>query len=342
MLVAMLVADVAHARGYRIDQVPGGFEFECYMCHFRRPFTRQTAFGVLVRETLLFREDYPDDLPDNFYVGEEGNVDWATIALIDSDGDGYTNGEELGDAMGLFVQGDPQPDFPFTRPDLADEFPCGSGTLEGPEACDGEAFGAATCADFDFPGGALRCRDDCTIDPVDCNRCGDGVLDPDEACDGAPDAVCPPGFVGEVRCVQCRLDEAGCIAAPDATPDMAPVDAAVPDAAPDAAADAAPDAGHDGAWDTESSAPDTAVEAAPDAMPDVMPDVRPDAGEAMDAAIDGERPPAGRAEPGCSAGGPLENAPWPGWFLVAVGWIVVRRRGGSKAVSRRRDGVASA
>ncbi len=134
VLLAGLRPDAAFARGYRIDQLPGGYEFECYMCHFRQPFTRLTVFGILVRETLLFREDYPDELPENFFVGPEGNVDWATVALLDSDGDGYTNGEELGDPEGLFVQFDLQPDFPFTRPDLPDDFPCGSGTVEGPEA----------------------------------------------------------------------------------------------------------------------------------------------------------------------------------------------------------------
>ncbi|MEZ4437023.1 MAG: hypothetical protein R3F65_31900 [bacterium] len=265
--LAVCLASTAYARGYRVDQVPGGHEFECYMCHFRNPFTRLTVMGRDAREHLLFREDYPPDLPADFYVGEEGNVDWAALALLDSDGDGYTNGEELGDPAGLFMPFDPQPDFPFTRPDRADDFPCGSGTVEGPEQCDGDAFGGLGCADFGWPGGRLGCRDDCTIDLSACNRCGDGLLDPGEACDGAPpvDAVCPDGTVGAPACVDCAVDLSGC-RPPDAAGD-AGVDGSV-DGGGGEPADAMPaDIGGD-ATGADAARLDAALDAAPaDAAP---------------------------------------------------------------------------
>ncbi|MCA9540901.1 MAG: hypothetical protein KC620_18500, partial [Myxococcales bacterium] len=213
-LLISAMAATAQARGYRIDQVPGGYRFECYMCHVRATWNL-TSFGRDVLNHLLHEEDYPDPeaLPENLYIGEEGNVDWAIVALLDSDGDGYTNGEELGDPMGLFVQHDPQPDFPFTRPDRPEDFPCGSGAVEGPEECDGDAFAGATCGDFDLPGGHLACTAECRIDPSGCTPCGDGVLDPGEACDGAPpaDLTCAdldPAWIGPLGCTDdCQLDD---------------------------------------------------------------------------------------------------------------------------------------
>ncbi len=354
-LVGLLLSSAAHARGYRIDQVPGGHTFECYMCHYRQPFTRLTVFGRDVRDHLLFREDYPEELPIGFFVGEEGNADWAALALLDSDGDGYTNGEELGDPEGVFYFLDPQPDWPFTRPDLPDDFPCGSGTVEGPEACDGDAFAGATCADFGFPGGALACRADCTIDPSGCTPCGDGVLDPGEQCDGPVDAVCGPGLVGEVRCVECRLDDSDCMLPPDAAlpdaalPDAALPDAALPDAAlpdaqlepdgmPDAAvddaaadavADAVADAFDRGPPDATPAVDDGAGDAAPpiDGPPDVF---ARDPGPTLDAALDGpldDAPP----DPGAMGDCRLDptrrgGGPWA-LLLLVLGRLLLTRRG---------------
>ena len=279
------VTDLAWARGYRVDQVPGGLEFDCAVCHDLRQFTRLTVFGLQVRDHLIYPNGPPED-PNDIPLGEEGDVDWAALAPLDADGDGYTNGEELGDPEGLFRMDDPQPDFPFTRPDLADDFPCGSGTVEGPEACDGEAFAGARCTDFGFPGGALTCRDDCTIDTAGCNQCGDGVLDPDEVCDGAlpDDVVCPDGTEGAPRCTACAIDFSGC-RAPE--PDAGPARDAEPDAGLDMAWDAEPDAEPDGVWDAEP-ARDAAWDAAPDG-PALRPDARPDipSDAAADRALDG-------------------------------------------------------
>lgn len=298
-LISIGARDMAWARGYRIDQVPGGLEFDCGLCHDLRQFTRLTVFGLQVRDRLIYPNGPPED-PDDLPLGEEGDVDWPALAPLDADGDGYTNGEELGDPEGLFRTGDPQPDFPYTRPDLADDFPCGSGTVEGPEACDGEAFAGATCADFGFPGGALACRDDCTIDTAGCTLCGDGVLDPGEVCDGAlaDDVVCPEGTEGAPRCTDCAIDLSGCRPpAPDAGPDMAW--GAEPDAEPDAALDMAwdiePDTALDMAWDPEpdvrSPSPDARLDPPSDARTDRgEPDADDPADLAPDLTLDGALP----------------------------------------------------
>ena len=215
ILTVLAATSVAYGRGYRIDMVPGGYTFECYMCHFRQPFQRLTVFGVAVGEQLLFRDDYPAELPENFFVGAEGNPDWAVLSQLDSDGDGYTNGEELGDPEGRFLQFDPQPMFPFSRPDLPEDFPCGSGTVEGPEVCDGDDLDGESCATMGFVDGALACADDCTFDTRACHTCGDGVRQPDEDCDG-PDfggRTCTDlGFIGgALRCTaDCRVDSSDC------------------------------------------------------------------------------------------------------------------------------------
>ncbi len=62
---------------------------------------------------------------------------------------------------------------------------CGNGVLEPGEACDGEAFGGATCETYGLFGDGLACTDDCQVDLSVCSGCGNGYLDEGEVCDGA-------------------------------------------------------------------------------------------------------------------------------------------------------------
>lgn len=62
---------------------------------------------------------------------------------------------------------------------------CGDGVLQGAESCDGEDFGATSCADFGFTEGALVCDGQCNILTDGCRTCGDGILAASELCDGA-------------------------------------------------------------------------------------------------------------------------------------------------------------
>ena len=62
---------------------------------------------------------------------------------------------------------------------------CGDGQVVGDEACDGEVFGARTCATYGFYEGELSCEA-CTVNTSACAMtCGDNVLQsPWEECDG--------------------------------------------------------------------------------------------------------------------------------------------------------------
>ncbi len=66
---------------------------------------------------------------------------------------------------------------------------CGDGVAAGDEACDGADLRGQGCESLDYHGGALACREDCTLDLLSCEaagRCGDGARqEGHEACDGA-------------------------------------------------------------------------------------------------------------------------------------------------------------
>lgn len=81
----------ADAFGYRANQYPNGPARSCNGCHIA-PGGPRNAFGLDVQATL-----------------NGGNVNWQALFALDSDGDGFTNGEELNDAFGDWSQGDAHP-----------------------------------------------------------------------------------------------------------------------------------------------------------------------------------------------------------------------------------------
>jgi hypothetical protein len=97
--------------------------------------------------------------------------------------------------------------------------PCGNGSAEGLEACDGADLRGATCESRGLGGGSLGCRADCTYDTKGCSgtsaSCGDGRVDPGESCDGGDLAgsTCESlGFDrGSLACSSsCGFDTGGC------------------------------------------------------------------------------------------------------------------------------------
>jgi len=106
-LAILGAVSVAEARSFRAGQIPNGFEIGCTSCHEGFGGGPRNAFGLDVEETMV-----------------DGNVDWEAICNLDSDGDGYTNGEELGDPDCAWVEGTPAPsdDFP-SNPGESTSFP---------------------------------------------------------------------------------------------------------------------------------------------------------------------------------------------------------------------------
>ncbi len=108
-VVVLLVAlvGVAQAKGFRRGQVPNGTTLSCLMCHVDgQPKSVRNVFGEQVADTL---------------VGEDAN--WAALFDLDADGDGFTNGEELGDPEGVWQPGQPNPPYVSHPADLFDHPP---------------------------------------------------------------------------------------------------------------------------------------------------------------------------------------------------------------------------
>jgi hypothetical protein len=80
------------ARPTYVDQIPHRPD-GCGTCH--------VSFGGGGRRNSFGR--------DIEAIGPRGRVNWGAAAVRDSDEDGYTNGEELGDPDGLWLPGEPPP-----------------------------------------------------------------------------------------------------------------------------------------------------------------------------------------------------------------------------------------
>jgi hypothetical protein len=90
-----------YARDFRPSQIPNGSRFDCNTCHTMGGGTALNPFGIDVLNSFL--------TPKNAF----GNVNWvAELASIDSDGDGFTNGQELLDPNGEWRPGNPNPGNP--------------------------------------------------------------------------------------------------------------------------------------------------------------------------------------------------------------------------------------
>lgn len=102
------------ARSFRVSQIPNGSVYSCNTCHSGGGGSARNAFGLEIENNFL-------DAP-----GASGNVEWGPeLASLDSDGDGFTNGEELQDPEGTWTPGDPNPGDPalVTSPGDPGDFP---------------------------------------------------------------------------------------------------------------------------------------------------------------------------------------------------------------------------
>ncbi len=103
LLVASLMPTDAEARPGRVSQTPNGAMFSCGLCHADGGAGPRNAFGQDVQANLT-------------EPGAAGQVQWDLIFSLDSDGDGCTNGQELGDPDGAWTIGDPDPDGTVSNP----------------------------------------------------------------------------------------------------------------------------------------------------------------------------------------------------------------------------------
>ncbi|QED30131.1 hypothetical protein FRD01_23430 [Microvenator marinus] len=166
----------AEARDFRVDQIPHGSKFGCTSCH-------QTASGG--GNFTPFGSATVSALGEGLV--SQADIDWSRLASLDSDRDGFTNGEELGDPDGFWEIGDPDPPGTFTHPGndrLHPPSSCGDGRVTPPEECDGENFDRRTCVTLGLDDGVLVCNEDCSLDRSGCGASG---MEPAETDMGQPE-----------------------------------------------------------------------------------------------------------------------------------------------------------
>ena len=85
-VVGLLSVAAADARPWRVEQLPNGSKFSCSNCHHSPYGGPRNAFGLAVEKEVARGSRAPF---------------WSiALAAKDSDGDGASNGEELGDKDG--------------------------------------------------------------------------------------------------------------------------------------------------------------------------------------------------------------------------------------------------
>lgn len=94
-LVVALASVPADARGFRIPQIPNGDVYGCANCHVSPGGGgARNSFGQQIGQDFL----------------SDGAVVWGPeLAALDADGDGVSNGAELGDPNGTWRTGDAAP-----------------------------------------------------------------------------------------------------------------------------------------------------------------------------------------------------------------------------------------
>jgi len=127
LIVAIALASTpALATQEFVASIPNGAAYGCLGCH-SAPNGGEgwNAFG---QDLLEAGGANPDANPDDQNEGYGGSPTWSDVCDVDSDGDGYSNGEELGDVECAWVEGDSNPTGTVSNPGNETDFP-GDGGL---------------------------------------------------------------------------------------------------------------------------------------------------------------------------------------------------------------------
>lgn len=162
-LATTLAVSTAGAREFRVDEIPNGDKRRCLNCHLTADGEHFSPFGSDVKFSLV---------GDGLQVQEQ-HVDWAAVFAFDSDGDTFTNGEELLDPLGTWTIGAPDPPGVATNPGDSDSHPpgvCDNGVLEPDEDCDTGQMRVSSCAELGLGDGAPICGAQCAFDLSSCSE----------------------------------------------------------------------------------------------------------------------------------------------------------------------------
>ena len=108
-LLVGLVTEEAEARGKRMTQIPNSSIAGCNTCHTSGGGSPRNSFGLEIEANFL---------------NADGDVVWGPeLAALDSDGDGASNGVELGDPDGAWLAGDADPEGDIFDPGDPDSTP---------------------------------------------------------------------------------------------------------------------------------------------------------------------------------------------------------------------------
>jgi len=185
----VLVESTAEARPFRVGDIPNGAKFGCLNCHGDNKASYNTDFGGDARIYLI---------PGG--VVSSQHIDWTPLCPLDSDRDGWTNGQELGDPDCVWKTGDADPKGLITNPGVYESAPppvCGSGKLEANEACDGDLLSETNCAFVGAGEGMLACMADCKFDYSGCSEPPGSTPIPTPSGSGASDSGCSVQSAGD-------------------------------------------------------------------------------------------------------------------------------------------------
>jgi len=162
MLGLGTLAAPAAARPFRVSDIPNGDKNTCLNCHGDLKASYNTDFGSDARNYLEGSGEITQQ-----------HVNWTPLCPLDSDNDGWTNGQELGDPDCTWKMGDPDPGMFVTNPGDPESYlppTCGNGKLEAGEPCEGTELAKTNCAEELAGEGQLACTAQCKYDYSGCSK----------------------------------------------------------------------------------------------------------------------------------------------------------------------------